>query len=180
VKRFVLIAAAAILALFGGAVAIIDWATGDVSLPARSEAPASGASPAIATAGASAALDPRHAAYGVESPLDPAERKPGTDANDVGLAGAPARDGEQILEELEQSLLGSEPARRCVAEGEAPDGAEIRLTIDPSGVTYRLGDSVDSSIGYCLMMQALPDVLATVSAPKGVRRAERSVRIPRD
>jgi hypothetical protein len=176
VNRFVLIAAAAVLALLFGAVAIIDWATGDVSLPARSEAAVSGASPANAKAGASAALDPRPVAYRVESPLDPAEQKASADPSEAELADATS-DGERILEALEGSLLDSEQARRCVAEG-AADGAEIRLTIDQSGVTYRLGDSVDSSVRYCLMMQALPDVLATVSAPKGVRRAERSVRIP--
>ena len=86
-------------------------------------------------------------------------------------------EGDRILEGLEQGILASEEVRRCLAEGPSPEGAEIRLTIDSSGVTYRFGTAVDSKVAYCLMMQALPDLMATVSAPARVRRAERVVRI---
>jgi hypothetical protein len=121
--------------------------------------------------------EPRVARELERSAVDPDEaRLAYVELVEERLAEAPRPDGERILDEVEQGLLGSEAARRCVGEGGA-GGAEIRLFVDASGVTYRFG-AVDPAIGYCLMTQALPDVLATVQAPGGVRRAERSVRIP--
>jgi len=86
-------------------------------------------------------------------------------------------EGDRILAGLAQSILDSAEARRCLAEGPAGAGAEIIFSIDPSGITYRFGSAVDSKVAYCLMMQALPDLMATISAPPHVRRAERTVRI---
>jgi hypothetical protein len=93
-------------------------------------------------------------------------------------AAPPRQDGQRVLEELEQALLASEAVRRCVAGAPAGGGAEIRLMVDQSGVTYRFGEAVDSAVAYCLMMEALPDVMAGAAPPAGVKRAERRVRIP--
>lgn len=91
-------------------------------------------------------------------------------------AGGPARpEGERVLDALEKELLASEAARGCVAEGPAPGAAEVRLMIDRSGITYRFGSAVDSSVATCLMMRALPDVLGGAAAPADVKRAERKV-----
>lgn len=94
-------------------------------------------------------------------------------------AAGPARpEGDRILDELAERLLASEAARACVAEGPAPGGAEVRLIVDRSGITYRFGSAVDSKVANCLMMQAMPDVVGGASAPSGVRRAERKVLLP--
>ncbi len=87
-------------------------------------------------------------------------------------------EGDQILAGLAQAILDSAETQRCLAEGPAGAGAEIIFAIDPSGITYRFGSAVDSQVAYCLMMQALPDPMATISTPAHVRRAELTVRIP--
>jgi hypothetical protein len=95
------------------------------------------------------------------------------------VAAGPARpEGERVLDDLERGLLASEAARACVAEGPAPEGADVLLVVDRSGVTYRFGSAVDPRVAHCLMMQVMPDVMATASAPPGVQRAERTVRLP--
>jgi hypothetical protein len=94
---------------------------------------------------------------------------------DKAAAGPARPEGEKILDELAKALLESEAARACVAEGPAPGGAEVRLMIDRSGITYRFGAAVDSRVATCLMMQAMPDVVGGASAPANVRRAERKV-----
>lgn len=94
------------------------------------------------------------------------------------VADGPERpEGERILEDLERSLLASEAARACLAEGPPGSETEVRLAIDQSGVTYRFGSATDRAVAYCLMMQAMPDVVGGVAAPSGVQRAERKVRL---
>jgi hypothetical protein len=87
-------------------------------------------------------------------------------------------EGDRILGDLGQSILGSAEARTCLAGGPAGAGAEIIFAIDPAGITYRFGSAVDSQVAYCLMTKALPDLMATLSTPAHVRRAELTVRIP--
>lgn len=91
--------------------------------------------------------------------------------------GAERPEGERILDDLEERLRGSEAARGCLAEGPGGGEAEVRLTIERSGVTYRFGSGTASAVAYCLMMEAMPDVVGGISAPEGVRRAERRVRL---
>jgi hypothetical protein len=92
------------------------------------------------------------------------------------VAALPARpEGEQVLDGVAQELLASEAARECLAGARAARRAEVLLTVDGSGITYRLGAAVEPAVARCLMMQALPDVLATATAPEGVSRAERAV-----
>jgi hypothetical protein len=87
-------------------------------------------------------------------------------------------DGEKLAFMELQSILGSAEARTCLAGGPAGAGAEIIFAIDPAGITYRFGSAVDSQVAYCLMTKALPDLMATLSTPAHVRRAELTVRIP--
>jgi hypothetical protein len=147
----------------------VAWATRDAApVAAVRDAGAGATSPRLA-----GALPAAPAGQPARSLVADAPRSPDADVAGETLPHAPRPDGERILDEVERGLLGSEAARRCVGEG----GAEIRLVVDASGVTYRFG-AVEPAVGYCLMTEALPDVLATVQAPEGVRRAERSVRIP--
>jgi hypothetical protein len=176
VNRLIAIAALALAALGGGAVALVGWVT-------REDTPAdtsiASAQPSAASRGglapAAPAAEPRS--------LGGTERAAPARAGELAAepaappGGAPEPDGGKVLAELEQAILASEVARRCVAEGEEL-AAELRLSLDSTGVTYRLEPSVESAVGYCLMTEALPDVLATVSPPRGVQRAERDVRIP--
>jgi hypothetical protein len=97
---------------------------------------------------------------------------------ELRVADAPRPEGEKVLDAIARNLLASAAARKCVAEGPAPEGVEVRLMIDQSGITYRFDAGTDSKVAYCLMMEAMPDVLASFAAPAGVRRAERKVRLP--
>jgi len=92
--------------------------------------------------------------------------------------GAERPEGEKILDALEGGLIGSDAARSCLAARPGTAGAEVRFMVDRSGVTYRFGAATDSSVAYCLMMEAMPDVVGAASAPAGVQRAERRVWLP--
>lgn len=97
---------------------------------------------------------------------------------ELRVADGPERpEGERILQELEEKLLASEAARGCLAKGTEGGAAEVLLMIERSGITYRFGSATDRAVAYCLTMQAMPDVVGGVSAPAGVHRAERRVRL---
>jgi hypothetical protein len=97
---------------------------------------------------------------------------------ELRVADRPRPEGEKVLDKVARDLLASAAARKCVAEGPAPEGVGVRLVIDQSGVTYRFEAGTDSKVAYCLMMEAMPDVVGAVATPAGVRRAERKVRLP--
>jgi hypothetical protein len=175
-NRLIAIAALALAVLGAGAVALVGWVT-------REDAPAGTASAsAQAPAASRGELAPAAPAAPPQS-LGDTERAAPERAAELAFepaappGGAPEPDGEKVLAALEQAILASEVARRCVAEGEEL-AAKLQLTLDSTGVTYRLDPPVEPAVGHCLMTEALPDVLATVSAPRGVQRAERDVRIP--
>ena len=170
-KRMVLVSALAIGALLAGALAMIDRAmrdppgapvpaaAGELSPPRVAVEPAPAPPPpAVPTDGPAAA--PREHAPEAEEEI--ARRQ---------------RESELLLEELEQTILRSETARRCVKSASAI-GAYLHLALDSSGITYRFDETVDPEVSYCLMMEAMPEVLASTSVKGGARRAERSVRIP--
>ena len=183
-KRMVLVSALAIGALLAGALAMIDRAMRD---PPGAPVPAAAGElspPRVAVEPAPAPPPP------TIPPDEPAAAPRGHAPEAEEEIARRQRESELLLEELEQTILRSETARRCVKSASAI-GAYLHLALegtdplrsrpialDSSGITYRFDETVDPEVSYCLMMEAMPEVLASTSVKGGARRAERSVRIP--
>jgi len=94
-----------------------------------------------------------------------------------GAGAAPAGKADQFLEGIEAEVRASLDVAQCLVDAEPGRLLELHLTLDASGLTYRMGAGLGPQPSLCASM-ALTQIMAT-PVPPGIGGATRSFRVPR-
>lgn len=94
-----------------------------------------------------------------------------------GTAAAPAGQADQFLEGIEAAVRASPEVAQCLADAEPGRSLELHLTLDATGLTYRMGAGLGPQPSLCASM-ALTQIMAS-PVPPGIGAGTRTFQVQR-
>jgi len=94
-----------------------------------------------------------------------------------GATAAPTGLADQFLEGIEAAVRASPEVAQCLAGAEPGRSLELHLTLDSSGLTYRMGAGLGPQPSLCASM-ALTQIMAS-PVPTGIGAGARTFRVQR-